>query len=231
VGITRSSSISVARGAARRSRGRRLLGPEPEREISDRKAAEREQHQRGQPRRSRDGGIADQPDRCIDAVGAGKAKRSAPTAGQSGHGRPAGEAERDSEQHCRDRGDEQSANDPARRLEPDHAKAGNRDHGQEEDRTDPEHQEQCVADIGAEAAEPVRGRTAGGGAQRRVGRAVAGECNGAAQADRHQQRAPCAHGETPHRLAQRIAPIRRQIPLRRARSHSRHVPPQRKLPR
>ena len=68
-------------------------------------------------RRAGDLGIANEADRGVDSVRGGEPQRSAPAAGQAGHRRAAGQAERDPDQNRADRGEQQAASDPSGRLE------------------------------------------------------------------------------------------------------------------
>ena len=103
--------------------------------------------------------------------------------------------------------------------------ARDRDNRNEQHRADAEQQQQRIAEIGARASEPVRGRPAGGGAQRGIGRAVRRQRNRRRQAQQQQHRAPGADREPAHGIGQRLAPVRCQFALRRARGNGRHVPP------
>ncbi len=233
----RKRPIVVDLGGARRRPALARLAPEPaadprlllagqaERDIAEDQAGEREQEQDRDPDRPGDRRVADQVDGGIDAVRRGEADRSAPAAGQARDRRPAGQAERDSEEHGTERGNEQPAADPPRRLEPEHPHAGERDDRQEQDAANSEQEQQRIAGVGARASQPVARRAAGGGAQRRVGGAVGGERDRPGEADGEEQRAPGADGKALERGAQRVAPVWRQVALGAARCNRCHVPP------
>jgi len=148
-----------------------------------------------------------QTDGGIDGVGGGKAERTTPAAGQARHGGTAGQSQRDPKQDRANRRDQEAADDPSSRFQADHAQAGDSNHRQEQDRADTEHQQQCVAGISAGASQPIGRGTARRRAQRRIGRVVAAERDRAGEADRHEERAPGADGETAHGFAQRVAPV------------------------
>jgi hypothetical protein len=91
--------------------GRLLAGRETEREIAEQQASQSEQQQNRQVRGAGDRRIMDKADGAIHAVGRAEPDCAAPTRGQPGNRRAAGQAERNSNEHGADCGDEQG---PAR---------------------------------------------------------------------------------------------------------------------
>ena len=105
--------------------------------------------------------------------------------------------------------------DPPGRLDPQQPKPGNRDDRQEQRRAEPEQQQQEVADIGAEAAQPVGRRTAGGGGEA-TGRCCCGwrarrrAATLSASSSAPRLRSASRRGH----VAQLVAPVRPQVASR-----------------
>ena len=158
----RAASSSGAARRRRRSASRRnspadpalLFGPQAEREIAERQAGEREQHQQRQPQRPCDRRIADQADR--------RSRRRAPRRGRAR--RPSRREGRTPPSRCVRpsampsstapiAATSSAAADPARRLEPRIIRRpASATTGRNSADAEPEQEQQRVAGIGAEAA-------------------------------------------------------------------------------
>ena len=117
-------------------------------------------------------------------------ERSAPSSRKPGNGGAARQTQRGSKQKGADGSNEQAAPGMARRLKLQHPKAGNCYDRNEQHRTDAEEQQQRIAEIGARASDPIRGRSASSGAERGIGRIVCGQSSRGRQAQQNQHRAP-----------------------------------------
>ena len=105
--------------------------------------------------------------------------------------------------------------------------------GRNSDRAEAEQQQQGVADIGADAAEPVGRRAAGGGAERRIGRVVGRQRDRAGEAERRPATRPrCARRSGARRRAAHRAsraPVRASARARQRSpsSHPQQIPARR----
>ena len=85
-----------------------------------------------------------------------------------------------------------------------------------------EQEQKRVTDIGAKAADPVRRRTAGCGAERRVGRIVRGQRDGRRHGEPKQHYTPGPQGKASDRRPKRIAPMWLEFPFMGPHGRGRH---------
>ena len=161
-----------------------------------------------------------QADGGIDSVRKRERDRPAPPGRKTGDGRAAGQAERDADKDRTDCRKQQPATNPAPREKAQQPDSRQPDDWQQKRAAKSEEQEQRVAEIGAAASQPVRGRTAGSRAERGVGGIVGRQRDRAGEADDDEDRAPRADRQPTRGLSQRIPPIGRQFTLRRAQLRS-----------